>query len=181
MRRDWILTAGALVSWLAGCSSDSHLNVVSAGGGAWDATQDVLTTLDAGGDENADGGAAGSSGDRDGTADTTVEREPDEGDGSQRDGGDTDGDAGGSPEDGGVPKCSPLPDGSGALTWKTTGGLALDVHLGNDEACNGSWSNGGGLLLTFFVPFPPGDAGMLPPGALSFDVSGAQPGATATG
>src|SRR5262249_53043735 len=88
--------------------------------------------------------------------------------------------AGGTQGDGGIPKGTPLPDGSGNLRLKTTGGLTLDVRLGNDQTFDGTWTPTEDLLLTFFVPVPPVDAEALPPGLLSINIPDAQPGATAT-
>jgi hypothetical protein len=85
------------------------------------------------------------------------------------------------PDDGGaIPRCSPLPDGSGRLTFRTSGGLTLDDHLGNDATCDSSWSQANGLVLSFFVPVPV-DAGDNPTGILSARVPNAQLGMVGAG
>jgi len=82
----------------------------------------------------------------------------------------------GSPsEGGGSVRC--LPDGSGSLTLRTSGALSLDVQLGNQDSCDGSWSLTG-LSMTYFIPLG-SDAGAK--GILSVVVDGIAPGATVTG
>jgi hypothetical protein len=82
---------------------------------------------------------------------------------------------------GGTQRCSPLPDGTGRLTFVASGGAAFDIRLGNDGTCDSKWSQGTDLFLVFFIPVPLGDAGGNPTGLLSVQVPGAPPGLTGAG
>jgi hypothetical protein len=84
-------------------------------------------------------------------------------------------------EGGGVGGCTPLTDGSGFLTFQTSGGLDLDLHLGNLDSCNGYWKQGGGVGITYFVPTPPSDATDNNTAILNLDVDGVNQGEMATG
>jgi hypothetical protein len=80
--------------------------------------------------------------------------------------------------DGGIPKCTPLPDGTGHVVFQTSGGLTVDDRIGNDATCDSAWTADSGLVLSFFVPVPVGDAGGNPTGILSVRAPGSRPGVT---
>jgi hypothetical protein len=147
--------------WLAACGSSAEMGPADAG--------EPPDVVDATGPDSE----ASSEDVVDGSA--VADRTTDEGSTSDA------ADAGATSDEGGLPRCAPLADGKGNLELKTSGGLALDVHLGNEDACNASWSSMGGLLVTFFVPVTADDGGALPAAALSINVLAAQPGMVTTG
>jgi hypothetical protein len=162
---------------LAGCGGSEITGPISTDGGGGSRVDAEATPDHTVGTGGAGGSIAHDSGSHDATGTDEVAMVPDAGsDREEPTGSDASDDV-----TLGTGGCVPLTDGSGFLTFKASGGIDLDLHLGNLDSCNGYWTQTGGVGIVYFIPVPVTPQSSNDKAILSVDASGVSKGMTATG